>query len=309
MAKKQLTLILPGFAPLLSQQINNSIIPTHLAKLIAKADFKANQHSFKRGLFNYFSQDEIIGSDLPILSLMGDDELILRIDPCYLHADRDQLLLFADDLAISAEQSTALIAEIQALLIEFGGIIKQQQPDQWVLHLDKQPDLNLTALPEVIGQGLEHHLPQGQDKQAWLRLWNEIQMKLFNSDINQQRIEQGKLPINGVWFWGAGQFKPKQMTELNVQSQVEIVQQFATRSNCLLKYHNDFIVDDLMANNLWVFDDIEPEEWLQQLDQLEALFQTLWQQIKTAKIKQFELIIPNYGHYHLTAIDCWKFWK
>jgi len=308
MPKTHFRLVLPGIAPLISQQINNSIIPPFLAKIMAKSQFTVEETSFTRGLFKFFSADELVASDLPILSLMGD-KATLRIDPCYLHADRDRLLLFADDLDISDTESEILINEVQSLLNDLGGKVSQQKTDQWLLQLNNQANINLTALPEVKGKGIDQFLPNGEDKKLWLQLWNEIQMQLFNSDINQQRVEQGKLPINSVWFWGAGDYKPKSMPDLHVHGTNDLVQQFAKRSDA--KFNNTQQVDilDLTGENLWVFDEKSAEDWLQELQQLDRAFNIIWQQIKMAKIHQFDLIIPDYGYYRLSPIDCWKFWK
>ena len=40
----------------------------------------------------------------------------------------------------------------------------------------------------------------------WHRLINEIQMCLYNADINRIRQQQKLFPINTIWFSGGGQF-------------------------------------------------------------------------------------------------------
>ena len=225
MAKTTITLILPNLSAIISQKINATILPPYLRKIISHARFIPDQTGLSRSLFNYFSVDDIKGdTDLPMTSLISDT-LCLRADPCYLHADRDQLLLFADDLDLSVDESMGLIKEIQPLFDTLGASLNLSQDGQWLLQLSSTPDVSFTALDEVKGKGIQKHLPKGDDQQDWVKLWSEVQMQLYASDINQQRAEQGKLPINSVWFWGAGIFNAKEQAWTEVQGKSLLLEQ------------------------------------------------------------------------------------
>lgn len=312
MPKPELTIILPGLARILEQQINNNVIPDFLSKIINKARFQPDSTGLTRLLFNHFSQTPLTGSDLPINNLSDKNSTVLRADPCYLHADRDRLLLFADDLALTAQESAELIAEIQPLFAEFGGELVAEQPESWLLNLATMPDLTFSALPEVTGKGVDKYLPTGADQQNWIRLWNEIQMKLYDTDINQQRIADGKLPINSVWFWGVGAFVAKKDIWQQVQGRLLVLKQLAEQSDTTWQSDTDWSITSLSSGkHLWVLDEIDLEaDWQQQLQQLDGnILQALWQQLAKAKIATIELQIPNHGHYQLSPIDCWKCWK
>ena len=133
MAKTELTIVWPGLARIVGQQINAGSIPSVLAKIIKKAHFVADTTGSARLLFNHFSQTPLTDTDLPAASLINAEQKIIKADPCYLHPDRDRLLLFSDDLDITKEESIALIAEIQPLLEEFNGKLFSLESDSWLL--------------------------------------------------------------------------------------------------------------------------------------------------------------------------------
>jgi len=312
MAKTELTVILPGLAVILEQKINSSIIPTHLTKIIAKSQFSTDLNGLSRLLFNHFSASPAIGSDLPIISLEMGGDSYLRADPCYLHADRDRLLLFSDMLDLTSDESAALIAEIQPLFDDFSGVLSQASADSWLLQLQTMPDISFSALPEVSGQAVESYLPKGKQRQDWIRLWNEVQMKLYTSDINQQRIENNKLPINSVWFWGAGEFSFAESPWDKTQGKSTLLKSLAARSGTLLQYDSMFNTASLSAGrHLWLADEIDIDgDWLKQMQTFDdTVLLPLWQYCRKAKIAKLVIEIPNHGCYQLKPLDSWKFWK
>jgi len=308
--KTELTLVLPGLAVILEQKINASIIPKYLANIISKGQLKKDSIGLSRVLFSHFSTDPFTATDLPIVNLATGKSRTLRADPCYLHADRDRLLLFADNIDLSKEESTALIAEIQPLFDDFGGILSQSSNNEWLLDMQELPELNFSALPEVSGKGVDGHLPIGRDQQDWIRLWNEVQMKLYASEINQRRAEDNKLPINSVWFWGAGQFEAKTSPYIHVQGLSPLLTLLADKTDTLLIKNSDFSIMSLTSgNHLWLAEQLDIDnDWLQQIETFDAqVLKPLWQHCRSGKLR-INIEIPNYGSYKLSALDCWKFW-
>jgi hypothetical protein len=57
----------------------------------------------------------------------------------------------------------------------------------------------------VLGKSVSPYIEQSRQILPWYKLLNEIQMFLHQHEINQDRIERGLLPINSLWFWGAGE--------------------------------------------------------------------------------------------------------
>ena len=312
MANTELTLVLPGLAVILEQKINSTIIPPYLAKIISKSHFSSDVTGLSRLLLNHFSTHPLMGADLPLVAIESDRLNTLRADPCYLHADRDRLLLFSDGLDLDREESSALISEIQPLLDDFGGVLEQSSADNWLLQLQTMPDVQFSALAEVSGNAVEAFLPKGQERQDWIRLWNEIQMKLYASDINQRRIENNKVPINSVWFWGAGDFEFKESSWQHTQGNSTLLKQLADKSKIPFQFDSEFTTASLLAGkHLWLADSVDIDgDWLKQMEIFdERVLQSLWKYCRNAKITTLHMQVPNHGCYRLSPLDCWRFWK
>ncbi len=313
MAKTELTIVMPGMAAILSQDINRSTIPPYLAKLISKATQIEQPIGLSRHLFNHFSDSPLTGSDLPICDLSPipkpTQAITIKADPCYLHADRDRLLLFAKGITLTEQESAELIGEIEPLLSELGEL-KLINPNSWQLELKQMPDIQFSALEEVEGKGVDAYLPVGEDRRQWLTLWNEIQMQLYNADLNQHRMASQQVPVNSVWFWGMGNFVPTQTTWASVSGNAELLAKLAA-TNPSARYQNEPTKSWSNGKHLWLLDEIDTEsDWqatLQDLDKM--VFEPLWQQLSKVAIDKVILQVPQFAEYHITPLSRWRFWK
>jgi len=308
MSKTQLTLILPGMAAILTQEINRNLLPESLSKILKKSKFEQKAFSLSRLLFNHFSRQPLISSDLPVVDLSGIEGSVVRADPCYLHADRDKLLLFSQGLELSDEEAEELIQEIQPLLTDLGTGLTRQTNTEWLLNLTHPADVSFSAIDEVDGQAVDPFLPSGNERREWLRLWNEIQMQLYNADINQRRMEQNKLPVNSLWFWGAGEFEPDSSVWASVRGDSGLLKQLTGASNTLkVEVDNPFSV----GKHLWLIDPLDTEaDWQKQLSLYEdAIFKPILKQLSRAQIKHLTIEIPLLGSYKINSLDYWKFWS
>lgn len=309
-SKPDLTLILPNLAPLLQQQLNDDVVGETLKKMMRKGSFQPHIIGLERSLFNHFSVEALTNLDLPMARIRHPEKIAICADPCYLHADRDQLVLFSDQLAITSQEAEALIATIQPLLSDFGATLMADDNEHWTMILQSMPVLTFTALPDVKEITIGDKLLTGADQQDWLRLWNEIQMILFDSPVNQQRIEAGKLPINSLWFWGKGEMVAQMSKWQSVMGQHEFLAPLAKLSQVV---HNATIGDLTgltSGRHLIVCESLDLEsDWQQQLQQIEQdLLQPIWQLLRRYQVSSFTLELPFYGQYTLKPIDSWKFW-
>lgn len=313
MNKAEISLILPGFAPILEQEINKNLIPRSLQQIITQSNFETHELGLERLLLNLFSNNAIDNDDLPVLDIWGINDGVVKADPCYLHADRDKLILFSGDLGLSEQESTALIAEIQPLLTDFKLELRQQNKDNWYISSpDKELNATFTALPDVAGKGIDMCLPKGPDRQHWVRLWNEIQMQLHNAEINQQRMREHKLPINSIWFWGRGTFSPKQQAYTHAYGSLPILKQLASVGNC--EFSENLDLKTIPVNDersLYLLKPLDTDANIQQqLNSSEDdFFKPVWQWINKKKINQLSLHIPEFGTYTLRPKKTWKFWR
>ena len=307
MARTELTLIMPGMAAVLSQDINKATIPTYLAKLLNKAKRYDKAIGLNRILFNHFNDSPLTGRDLPIGNLRSTGELIIKADPCYLHADRDRLLLFAEGLTVTEQESAELIEEIQPLLSELGEL-QQVTPTDWQLALKQTPDIQFSAIEEVEGRSVDNYLPMGPDRKQWLTLWNEIQMQLYQADLNQHRIASQQHPINSVWFWGMGTFNPTLKRWASISGESPLLAELSAKTQSLIK--TEPTLPWSPGDHLWLLKALDTEsDWQTKLQALDkTVFEPLWKQVSKAKIDQLVLQIPGFAEYHITPSRRWGFW-
>lgn len=152
------------------------------------------------------------GQDVPVAAITReiDDQsnregYWLRADPVHLSPDRDGLVLMDSFvLGLSQHDALAVAAEVNRVVANQGWRVEVPYEDRWYIRLDEPLSLRTTELADVVGQDIAPYLPEGEDAGWILTLLNEIQMQLFNADINHHREANGELPVNSVWFWGMG---------------------------------------------------------------------------------------------------------
>jgi hypothetical protein len=312
MANTQLTLILPNLAPILRQELNNSVIPPLLSKLFNKACFTEHSAGVYRTCVELFSEQKLGQRDFSMALLRSQFENVICADPCYLHVDRDQVLMFNEGLDVSVSESQALIQLLTPLFSEIGGELSLSSENEWICRLATLPDITFTALEDVSGKSIQTALPEGPDpeRQQWIRLWNEIQMTLFDCSINQTRQQNGKLPINSVWFWGKGDLNLAQNKWHFVSGRSSLLQTLSQRTGATYQEQHDLTETHFVSGqHLHVFNALELEgDWLSQLDLMAKQIEPYWTALKWAKLNRLEIIVPNHGHYVLTPLTHWKLW-
>ena len=124
----------------------------------------------------------------------------LRADPVHLRADGNRVLLLPGEGLELSE------AEVQALLGELNRHFREQfsvtavAPERWILRA-------ATAMPVETRPPLEAAGGDGgaQPPERRLRaLLAEIQMALYQHEVNTRREARGAPVVNSVWLWGAG---------------------------------------------------------------------------------------------------------
>lgn len=144
------------------------------------------------------------------LSLLGDGGTPgtsgwLRADPVHLRVDRDQLLLDPLPAAtLCIEDARELVATLNAHFAADALKFSAPSARNWYVETAAPPAASFTSLREAAGNNADLLRPRGADAIAWQRIANELQMLLHEHPVNQAREARGELPVNSVWFWGAG---------------------------------------------------------------------------------------------------------
>jgi len=136
-----------------------------------------------------------------------------RADPVSLQAGHDDATLVpAESLALQPEQQAQLVHDLNAHFAEDGLHFSIGRKHRW--YVSGLQDASLVAAPvnQVAGRQVARYLRASSSSAAWLRLASEVQMLLHSHPVNTERETAGQLPINALWFWGAGELPPRQST-------------------------------------------------------------------------------------------------
>ena len=127
----------------------------------------------------------------------------LLADPVNLRVDRDRALLGDVGIMNLAQQETdALVASLNQLFGEDGFAFHAPTPQRWFLSMPAASGAEFSALPDVIGNDIDEHLPRGARGMLWSRYLNELQMLLYTHPVNDAREARGEVPVSSVWLWG-----------------------------------------------------------------------------------------------------------
>jgi hypothetical protein len=133
--------------------------------------------------------------------------------------------------------------------------IKPGPHGYWLMRLKQfDPPMHYPHYISVLGMKADPYIEQSKLKLPWYRLVNEIQMFMHQHAVNQDRQETGLLPINSIWFWGAGELPEQSTGPASWYCDDELIKCFASASSIAcddctgLKqrvFQNDSLVIDL----------------------------------------------------------------
>lgn len=61
---------------------------------------------------------------------------------------------------------------------------------------------------DVVGGDVFDFQPTGLDAPRLRRVMSEMDMWLFEHEVNRRRVARGQLPVTGLWLWGGGRILP-----------------------------------------------------------------------------------------------------
>ena len=128
----------------------------------------------------------------------------------------------------------------------------------------------------VLGKRVGAYIEQSREVLPWYRLVNEFQMFMYQHPVNAERLQQGQLPINSLWAWGAGTL-PQPTSHPAWYCDDELLNRFATSLELPVTEWTDLgsgeipelavIVDLRLLQLLKSGSDARPEELLLDIEQ------------------------------------------
>jgi len=111
-------------------------------------------------------------------------------------------LVPARRLHIRAQDSQALFDSVQGLFQDSGFAVQMHSATHWRV-LPSEPLQMRCASPELVATSSLHDWwPQSTQARAWRSVFNAVQMRWFDHQVNQARAGDGLAPINGLWLFG-----------------------------------------------------------------------------------------------------------
>ena len=123
----------------------------------------------------------------------------------HLKADmHNALVIPLENNSVNRDDEALILEDLLALFKE-DCELKYLDEGLWLMSLKNcDPSDCYPHYLSVIGRKANQFIEQSRLALPWYKLMNEMQMFMHQHSINQNRLATGLLPINSLWFWGAG---------------------------------------------------------------------------------------------------------
>lgn len=130
--------------------------------------------------------------------------------PCHWQLGLDHVtLLDPAALALTEDESRALLAAVQPLLAEDGVALRYIAPDLWLAQGALFRGLTTWSMDRAVQRPLTRDVlalaPTAAQSAHLRRLQTEVQMLLYHHPVNEAREQGRRWPVNALWIGGAGQ--------------------------------------------------------------------------------------------------------
>lgn len=245
----------------------------------------------------------------------------MRADPVYLQPDTHSLIM--QDPAIvrlAMDEREELVEAIKDLFSDVGATLHAPGLSRWYLHFpENAPDIECVPVHEATMQPVNNLLPTGPDSKQWHRMFNEIQMVLNQSLVNESRQYHGKVPVNSLWFWGLGQLPASDGSVYGCCiGGGDFVRALCKHTGNRHRELGDGLTVSRYQDNALIVDERlyqaeklnDPSQWLQGLQQIHHdIVQPLVKGLRQGDIRQLTLITNDNLRYCITPRLMKSFWR
>ena len=243
-----------------------------------------------------------LGEKMPV-----DGAYWMLASPVHFSLQRDSFVLARPaPLALHLQESEALRISLNRHFAGAGLEFLPGAQGHWHLRLSSVPALSTTAVETVAGHDVASWLPQGEDAQHWRQLLNEMQMLLFDHEVNQAREARGELAVNSVWLHGGGILpSPSETAACKVYGENATLKGMAQLAG---------VSHAAVATLRTVMQEGPPHAVLQSpyVGLGNEWCELLWQALKARRVREVDLYLPwshRMLHVQLRPADVFKFWR
>ncbi|MCB5188126.1 hypothetical protein LG200_08940 [Methylobacillus caricis] len=238
---------------------------------------------------------------------LPDDVHWLLLSPVNFLLQRDHFLLNQPaPLPLPESEAKILIASLNQHFSAQGLEFSLGDEGHWYLRLPEPPGIQTRLVAEAVGRDIRSFSPQGQSAAKWRSFVNEVQMLLFEHEVNHARESRGELPVNSLWLSGGGRFPVvAQAPGPQLFTDSSLVRGMAVAANMPAEEVPDF--ETILAHA------VEDVIVVSRTGILGPQWSHLsLQALKTRKLSQLDIFFSIHGrvlHLHLQPFDLWKFWR
>ena len=246
-----------------------------------------------------------------------DSDKILLFKAIHLKADMHNAIVVPIENNKKNNNHISIIIKDLKDLFNVDCNIKKIQSDLYLMHLKQcTPAQHYPHYLSVIGRKADPYIEQSRQALPWYKLMNEMQMFMHQHEINGDRLESDLLPVNSLWFWGAGDLVKFNKTSIHWYCDDMLLTQFAEVSgiNCL-KLDDVSKVDlsiDSVIIDLAILEALKSptEVDLQSLliEQEKKIFELLVETVRSGKGK-LRLRAGSSNDLILSRYSTWQYWK
>ena len=245
----------------------------------------------------------------------GEHYLLFR--PIHLRADmHSAIVLPIDANRVNDHDIGIIVKDLKELFVVDCDVSKVQE-GLWLMRLNQCiPAQHYPHYLSVLGRKSDPFVQQSKQYLPWYKLINEMQMFMHQHEINHNRIESGLLPVNSLWFWGAGNLSKLAAGNINWYCDDPLLKQFAAVVNINCATPDDFrtlrIDCDSVAIDLSLLEALKSlrESKLQEL--LSNLEENLFKPVlKLVRARQCVLRLKSGSQFDLkmTAYSAFQWWR
>ncbi|MBA2652243.1 MAG: hypothetical protein H0U73_08255 [Tatlockia sp.] len=143
----------------------------------------------------------------------------LIASPVHWEASHNDAMLIAagDELELSDSESRLWFAAVADFLKADGFTPVYHDAHTWLFNIDDKPAIHSQVLETMMHKSLMPIISSLDSSYFWQRLFTEMQMYLSAHPLNLKRPD---LTINGLWFWGEGDFKLEGLRKIVSDDQI-----------------------------------------------------------------------------------------
>ena len=307
-------LIVPGLLNLPAEELDLEALrqaTPNLHRLLRFAKDPPNEHyELDEILIHRLNLDQ---SALPYARAMNPHGRLAQMlfKPIFLKSDINNAIVYP----VSADEG-----DIRLLINELSEYFKADCDitsvggDYWLLQLKHVKAL--WAMPHVLtatGKKVSHYLDQAKSNMGWFKLFNEMQMFLFQHKLNQQRFAAGAPMINSLWCWGGDDYKGERFENLAWFSDDMLMQHlgklYSSHSHSLSEIPARAGKQDALVINLSLLETLKGASSRPVMEILLELENRYLQPLMQLSPEMLTLHTGGGVNYCFKKSMQWKFWK